>query len=47
MDQVLRHALELDEPETFLTKPSEALDWRIATLREAEDDNLTARPTRH
>ena len=37
-DEVLREALELPEPETFLTQPSEALDWRIATLPESDEE---------
>jgi len=47
MDQVLRLALELDEPEKFLSKPSEALDWRIATLPENVEDQATSEPIRH
>ena len=47
MDQVLRLALELDEPEKFLSTPSEALDWRIATLPENEENRTSSEPIRH
>jgi ATP-dependent Lon protease len=30
MDQVLRAALRLEQPETFLQEPSRAVDWRTA-----------------
>jgi ATP-dependent Lon protease len=48
MDEVLRYALELPEPDTFLAKPSEALDWRLALLPEQEDEDApTPAPTQH
>ncbi len=48
MDEVLRYALELPEPDTFLAKPSEALDWRLALLPEQQDeDSPTPAPTQH
>ena len=47
MDAVLRSALKLDDPGTFLSKPSEALDWRLATVRAAGEENNPSRPTRH
>jgi len=47
MDQVLRRALELDEPDKFLSKPSEAMDWRLATLPENAEDPATSEPVRH
>jgi ATP-dependent Lon protease len=30
MDQVLRHALVLPDPDAFLVQPSEVLDWRVS-----------------
>ena len=30
MDQVLRHALKVKDPQTLLDQPSEAVDWRMA-----------------
>jgi ATP-dependent Lon protease len=47
MDQVLRLALMIDEPEAFLAQPSEALDWRIATLQKDGEDRSTTEPIRH
>ncbi len=38
MDEVLRDALELPEPETFLAQPSEALDWRLTVLPPDSDE---------
>ncbi len=46
MDQVLRLALKLDEPEKFLAQPSEALDWRLATLA-AKEEGDGREPVRH
>ena len=33
MDEVLREALLLENPETFLREPSRAVDWRVARAR--------------
>jgi hypothetical protein len=30
MDEVLRAALRIENPETFLREPSRAVDWRVA-----------------
>ena len=30
MDEVLRAALHIENPETFLREPSRAVDWRVA-----------------
>jgi hypothetical protein len=37
MDDVLRNALKLEHPETFLREPSRAVDWR--------DEQKPAAPT--
>jgi ATP-dependent Lon protease len=42
MDEVLRLALVLDEPERFLAKPSELLDWRAP-----EQSGAPSSPTSH
>jgi len=44
MDEVLRHGLDLSEPETFLAEPSEALDWRLVALSPAPDKELEPTP---
>ena len=38
MDEVLREALHIENPETFLREPSRAVDWRVA------DRERTAQP---
>ncbi len=47
MDQVLRLALELTDPDKFLAEPSEAIDWRVATMKENREDRNATEPTRH
>jgi hypothetical protein len=38
MDEVLRVALALPNPEEFLAQPSQAVDWRLPVERRAERD---------
>ena len=44
MDEVLRAALRLENPETFLREPSRAVDWRAAERRGDDDGARGERP---
>jgi hypothetical protein len=45
MDEVLRAALRIENPETFLREPSRAVDWRVANERSAAAHDGGERPT--
>jgi len=38
MDEVLKFALAHEDPDSFLVKPTSAIDWRIALKSDADDD---------
>jgi len=44
MDDVLRHALVLPDPETFLREPSVPVDWRVPQERRKDSDRREERP---
>jgi ATP-dependent Lon protease len=44
MDQVLKLALALADPEAFLTGPTELIDWRVALHETAKKEDGEARP---
>jgi ATP-dependent Lon protease len=45
MDDVLRNALRLEHPDTFLREPSRAVDWREAEKPSVAAASETAPPT--
>jgi ATP-dependent Lon protease len=45
MDEVLRAALRIENPETFLREPSRAVDWRAAERSAAAHDGGERAPT--
>jgi ATP-dependent Lon protease len=50
MDQVLKVALELENPEEFLAEPTEVLDWRVSVTEPADvldEDEVEDRPSAH
>jgi ATP-dependent Lon protease len=47
MDEVLRYALLVTEPDSFLTKPSEALDWRLVTAAPGAEGHGVEHPIQH
>jgi hypothetical protein len=44
MDEVLRAALRLENPEKFLNEPSRAVDWRMEPPRAATETPAATTP---